>query len=87
MRNGKLKMLYVLLSSLLLTSGCGMLFPKPEVTAVSCPGLPPVPLAISEFAPHETNLIDLSATRSMLLLNEMRNEVSKALKQALGLAL
>ena len=87
MKKPNYKTIFVSLSLLLLISGCSMLFPKPEVTAVSCPGLPVVPLAISEYAPPEIPLIDLSAQQSMMLLDDMRNEISNSLKKALGLSL
>ena len=74
---------YANLSVLLLISGCGMLFPKPEQVAVSCPPLPPVPLAISEYvSPTGTPLIERSAQELLELLEDMRQSVSQALKKA-----
>ena len=87
MKKPNYKTIFVSLSLLLLISGCSMFFPKPEQVAASCPGLPVVPLAISEYVPPEIPLIDLSAQQSMMLLDDMRNEISNSLKKALGLSL
>lgn len=77
-----LKMLYALPSLLLLTS-CSLIFPKPEQVAVSCPPLPPVPLAISEYvSPIGMPLIEKSAQELLGLLEDMRRSVSQALKKA-----
>ena len=73
---------FVLLIALLLISGCSTLFPKPEQVAVSCPPLPPVPLAISEYATPAKPLIERSAQELLELLEDMRQSVSQALKKA-----